>query len=77
MSRLWRPAEESVARVRAEAARSLDPAEFERWVSAPMADVEREELLALIRWFQHRYPTPAGRLAYARRAAARFHPLGS
>ncbi len=39
---------------------------------APPAAEEREEVLALRRWFCRRYPTPLERLAYVRRAVARW-----
>ena len=38
----------------------------------PITDDERESVLALVRWFRRRYPTPAERLAYVRRAYARW-----
>jgi hypothetical protein len=37
-----------------------------------MTDAERDEVLALAAWFQRRYPTPLKRLAYLRRAYARW-----
>ncbi|MGB2713142.1 MAG: hypothetical protein WBC51_03120 [Vicinamibacterales bacterium] len=43
-------------------------AELERTIGA----AEREEVLSLVRWFTCRYPTPEGRLAYVRRAYARW-----
>lgn len=43
-------------------------AELERTIGA----AEREEVLSLVRWFTRRYPTPEGRLAYVRRAYARW-----
>jgi len=49
---------------------SLDDARA--YLDAPITDVERDEVLALVRWFTHRYPTPAERLAYVRRAYARW-----
>jgi hypothetical protein len=50
----------------------LEPAEARAYLDAPISEAEREEVLALIRWFQRRYPTPAERLAYVRRAYARW-----
>ena len=58
----------------------LAPEEFERRVRASLAELdgpEGENLGDLIRWFTRRYPTPAERLAYGRRAYARWaaqHP---
>jgi len=39
---------------------------------APITQAERDEVEALVRWFRRRYPTPAERLAYVRRAYARW-----
>lgn len=39
---------------------------------APVSDAERDEVLALVRWFRRRYPTGADRLAYVRRASQRW-----
>lgn len=61
-----------VRALRAHAERALTPAELDAYVNAPLSDFEREERAALIAWFQRRYPTPAARLAYARRAYARW-----
>ena len=58
----------------------LPPEEFERRVGALIAELdgpEGENLAELIRWFVRRYPTPAERLAYVRRAYGRWvtqHP---
>jgi hypothetical protein len=52
--------------------RSLGPEEARAYLEAPVTDVEREEFLALVRWFTSRYPTPLERLTYARRAHARW-----
>jgi hypothetical protein len=38
----------------------------------PLGEDEEEESRSLIRWFRRRYPTPAERLAYARRAYRRW-----
>jgi hypothetical protein len=35
--------------------------------------MEREAVMELVEWFRRRYPTPLARLAYARRAYARWH----
>jgi len=53
----------------------LPPEEFERRVRASIAELdgpEGENLGELIDWFLRRYPTPAERLAYGRRAYARW-----
>jgi len=52
--------------------RVLGPAEARAYLDAPISEAEREEVLALVRWFRRRYPTPAERLAYVRRAYARW-----
>ncbi len=60
--------------------RQLTPEEFRAYELAPMSTSEREGTLALVAWFCRRYPTPAERLAYVRRAYARWRrsrPLGS
>jgi len=63
--------------VRDESARELPREEAERWVNAPWAEGEREEVLSLVAWFCRRYPTPLERLAYVRRAYARWrHACG-
>jgi hypothetical protein len=43
-----------------------------RLLAVPIGDAEAEEALSLIRWFRRRYPTPAERLAYCRRAYRRW-----
>ena len=52
--------------------RRLTSEEFQAYVDAPVSEAEREEALRLIRWFKNRYPTPADRLAYARRSYERW-----
>ena len=52
--------------------RSLEPAEARAYLEAPITDAERDEVRALVQWFRHRYPTPVERLAYVRRAYARW-----
>ena len=52
--------------------RTLEPAEARAYLDAPVTDAERDDVLALVRWFERRYPTPAERLAYVRRAYARW-----
>lgn len=62
-----------VARITAYYERRLGPEEVRAYLDAPVSDFEREETLALIRWFRRRYPTPAARLAYVRRAYKRWN----
>ena len=52
--------------------RTLPADEFERLLAIPLTDAEREDTRALVRWFTRRYPTPADRFAYIRRARARW-----
>ena len=62
----------AIARLRAYAERQLTPDEVQAWLSVPISDEEREDTLSLIRWFRRRYAEPADRLAYVRRAYARW-----
>ena len=66
------PDPDTIADLRVLAERRLSHEELEAYVRAPMSDDERAEILAGIDWFCRRYPTPAERLAYARRAYARW-----
>ena len=50
---------------------ALPADEFQRLLAIPLTDSEREDTRALARWFTRRYPTPAERFAYIRRARAR------
>ena len=52
--------------------RALEPAEAREYLEAPVTDAERDGVLALVHWFQRRYSTPVERLAYVRRAYARW-----
>ena len=72
MKRVLTPGPETVARIRAVAARQLTPEEVRLALAAPLGELELEESRSLIRWFRRRYPTPAARLAYARRAYRRW-----
>jgi hypothetical protein len=63
---------EDRARVRAEAERQLSSDEWRAYVSQPMDAEERAQVGALLDWFARRYPTPADRLRYARRAFRRW-----
>lgn len=64
------PPPEVVREIREFANRRLSPEEFDAWLDAPMDDFEREQIEGLSAWFMRRYPTPAERLAWARRAYA-------
>jgi hypothetical protein len=61
-----------LARVRALCERSLSAEEARAALAVPLGEAEEEESRSLIRWFRRRYPTPAARLAYARRAYRRW-----
>ena len=52
--------------------RRLSPAEVRAYLDAPLTEMERENVRALIAWFRRRYPMPLDRLAYVRRAYARW-----
>jgi len=52
--------------------RRLSAAEARAYLDAPITQVERDAVQDLVRWFRRRYPTPVERLAYARRAYARW-----
>lgn len=72
MKPLGPPPPEALARIRSLAERQLSPEEFRAALAAPLGEREEEESRSLIRWFRRRYPTPAERLAYARRAYRRW-----
>ena len=72
MKRVAPPDPEALARVGALADRQLSPEEVRAALAVPLGDAEEEESRSLIRWFRKRYPTPADRLAYARRAYRRW-----
>jgi hypothetical protein len=52
--------------------RRVTPDEIRHALTGPIGAEERDEVLALVRWFTTRYPTPEARLAYVRRAYARW-----
>jgi formylglycine-generating enzyme required for sulfatase activity len=52
--------------------RELTSAEARAYLEAPVTARERDDALALATWFRRRYPTPLERLAYVRRAYARW-----
>lgn len=60
------------ARLRAWTERRLTAEEVRAWLSEPIGDNERADVLSLVHWFRRRYATPADRLAYVRRAYARW-----
>ena len=63
------------ARMAAMAEEPIDPAQWRARAAIPISDEEREETLALVRWFCRRYPTADDRLAYVRRAYRRWTNL--
>jgi hypothetical protein len=66
------PDPDAFARIRALAERQLSSEEIRAALAVPLGELEEEESRALIRWFRRRYPTPAERLAYVRRAYRRW-----
>jgi hypothetical protein len=72
VKRLGTPSPAALARVRALTERKLSAAEVRAALAVPLGEAEQEEARSLIRWFRRRYPTPAERLAYARRAYRRW-----
>jgi hypothetical protein len=70
--RMSPPDPDRVALVAQLADAPLPPADFVAQVSAPISEEERAAALSLIEWFTRRYPTAGDRLAYARRAYARW-----
>jgi hypothetical protein len=45
--------------------------EARAYLETPISSTERDDVIALVRWFTRRYPTGAERLAYVRRAHQR------
>ena len=72
MKPLAPPNPEALERLRALCERQLSPEEVRAALEQPLGAAEEEESRSLIRWFRRRYPTPAARLAYARRAYRRW-----
>ena len=68
----WRPTPEALDRALAIANRSLSATEFKARLNIPLSEAEIEGTRDLVRWFTSRYPTPLERLAYVRRAYARW-----
>jgi hypothetical protein len=52
--------------------RRLSPEEVAQWLARPIPLEEAESARELVRWFTRRYPTGKDRLAYVRRAYARW-----
>ncbi len=63
---------EARARFAALANRRLTDEEWRAQSEIPLSPEEIEHTLSLVRWFRTRYPDPMSRLAYARRAYARW-----
>ena len=59
-------------RLRAATDRVVSAQDARDYLECPVSEKEREGALALVRWFRRRYATPAARLAYVRRAYARW-----
>jgi hypothetical protein len=69
----WRPpSDEALARLQELSQRRLSAEEARAALAVPLAPDELAEAQSLIGWFRRRYPTPAARLAYARRAYRRW-----
>ena len=68
------PSSETLARLRDYAERRLTREEVEAALHIPIGEEERAKVVALVRWFRRRYPTPLDRLAYVRRAHRRWRP---
>lgn len=66
------PDEAALARVRRMAERQVSAEELAAQLATPISAEERAAVLELVEWFERRYPTPAERLAYVRRAYRRW-----
>jgi len=66
------PGGDARARAIAASERRLTPEEVEAYLATPVSASEREEVLALVRWFRRRFSTGGERLAYVRRAYRRW-----
>jgi len=62
-------------RLQCEVDRLVDAETARAYRDSPITPREREDALALVGWFRRRYPTPASRLAYVRRAYERWRRL--
>jgi hypothetical protein len=72
VTELPRLSEAARTRLTALANRQLTVEEWRAQAAIPLSPDEIEHTLALVRWFRGRYPTAAARLAYVRRAHARW-----
>lgn len=63
-------------RLREQIDRIVTSDEARRYIDAPITLEERDAVRALCDWFIRRYPTPLDRLAYVRRAYARWQTGG-
>lgn len=72
MTELPRLSQATRARVAEMANRQLAVDEWRARAAVPLTADEIEHTLTLVRWFRRRYPTAADRLAYVRRAYARW-----
>lgn len=63
---------EDIARVRTLSERRLTPEEWDAYVNQPVTAEEEQQMRELLSWFARRYPAPADRLRYARRAYRRW-----
>jgi len=63
---------QTAERVRELIGRRVSAEELRQSLQRPIGEDERQEILALVRWFTRRYPTGAVRLAYVRQAYARW-----
>ena len=52
--------------------RQVSADEVRRELARSISAEERDDVLALVRWFTTRYPSPESRLAYVRAAYARW-----
>lgn len=69
------PSEAILCELRTLAERSLSPEEVAAALAIPVGPEERAAVIELVEWFGRRYPTPAERLAYVRRAYRRWRAL--
>jgi hypothetical protein len=65
----------AVARVSQLIERRVSADELRAALDRPIGREERDEILALVRWFRRRYPTRLARLAYVRQAYRRWSSL--
>ena len=60
------------AHIARELERQVTREELHAELLRPIGDDERDEVLALVRWFTRRYPSGEARLAYVRQAYQRW-----